>query len=248
MTSSVGRRRTRPVAVRCYRGVAEFTRRYWKRGVIGTLGLIVAQPLAGILSDTYADFLAAHFSRRHNIGVLPVLFGPTGYPNCSIFEVSLVPRQEITGLNFNLTFDQPVRSTLIRQVPLRDYTGEHGNQLKGDVSLKSPCDFKDETPTPDSAALSLGLSTDRTTVFIKAHDLIPEESREIVLLFYPDYAIEKWFPKLHQRTSYTAYHREGLPACLLLEPLHTTFGNEPYVPITGDVSCAPSDVAAFPFN
>lgn len=132
---------------------------------------------------------------------------------------------------------------LICQVPLSDYPGKYGNQLNGDVSLKAPCYFDNEAAASDNGALNLNLSSDKTTVFIRAHDLIPEDSREVVLLFYPDYAIEKRFPKWHQRTTYIAYGRE-ISACFVWQPLVARFKDRdmvPYVPVTGPFECASTD-------
>jgi hypothetical protein len=234
----------RPALVQGYKYAATITRKHWKKVSLGVLVFIgVPSFVTVMISDTYDDFLAAHFSQQHKIVVMPVFFGPVAYPSCSIAEFSIVPRAGIKELNLNLTFDEEVRSTLIRQVPLSDYSGKHGNELNGNVSLKAPCDFDNETPASDNGTLSLSLSSDRTTVFIKAHDLIPEESREVVLLFYPDYAIERRFPKWHQRTTYTAYGRE-IPACFVWQELVARFEDldpGPHFPVMGTFECAPSD-------
>jgi hypothetical protein len=230
------------------RGLGNWVRKHWWAALLGFLTLVGLTDLThNPLADLYGDRLLALISKPYQIGVIPVIFGGNKYPNCSVFEISLVPRKKITELHLNLTFEQEIRSARIRQVRLKDYSGKHGNQLKGDVSLQVPCDFKDEPQASDTTTLSLGLSSDRRTVFITGHDLIPEESREIVLLLYPDYTIQKRFPAWHQRTTYTILGRE-IPGCLVLEPLHASFGDVPYVPITGSFNCAATDGVGFNFS
>lgn len=226
-------------------GFRVWIRKHLKAISIGFISLVGLTDLThNWLADFYADHLVSLVSKPHQIGLIPVIFGRNEFPNCSVFEIGLVPRQNITELHLNLTFDQEIRSALIRQVRLKDYSGEHGNSLKGDVSLQAPCDFKDEPQASDSETLSLSTSSDRKTVFIIGRNLIPEEAREIVLLLYPDFVIQKRFPAWHQRTTYTAVGRE-VPGCLIIEPLHASFGNVPYEPISGSVNCAQTDGDAF---
>ena len=181
-----------------------------------------------MISDTYADTLASWFSRKHVIVAHPVQFAYKAFPNCTVVEVSFIPRQNITHLDVGHMFDEEVSSKLVRQVPLSDYSGKHGSTVKGDVSLNSPCEFNKETETPNSDEFSVNLSTDRKTVFVKARDFSPEDSREVLLLFYPDYAIDKHWPPYHLKATYTAYGRE-LPADSVGQPLSVNFGDGKFI-------------------
>jgi hypothetical protein len=140
-------------------------RLYWKFAavVIGLTG--ITNFVSAMASETYADKLASWFSSKHVIVAHPVHFGYKAFPNCTVVEVSFIPRQNITHLDVDLMFDEEISSKLVRQVPLSDYSGKHGSNVKGDVSLKPPCEFNEETETPNSNDFSVNLSTDRKTVF-----------------------------------------------------------------------------------
>jgi hypothetical protein len=186
-----------------------FILEHWGKvgSAVAITGLTAIVP--GMFSDLYADKLARWFSHNHLIVAQPVKFRRAGYPNCTVYEISLIPRQNITHLDLGLRFDQEISSALVRQVPLDDYSGKHGSTVKGNVSLKKPCEFDAETATPNSDAFSLNLSSDRKIAFIKARDYGPEDSRDVVLLFYPDYGFNMvGDPSSHVRATYTAYGRE----------------------------------------
>jgi len=177
----------------------------WKFVVFVGLPGAVLLPVSAYMSEGAAKL----YSKQHVMKTLQLEWQPPDQVSCTVWSMAFIPKQSITHFDMFFHFAQEYHDVLVRKVR-PNLTGVVPRQVPEDIKFKDggTC-VVDEPSMPNSEHFSVIRYNNGTDITVRASDLTPDDSYNVMVIFHPDFMIGSTGWHGHANTlTYTVFGHE----------------------------------------